>query len=252
MTEISTAYRWNTSAAAEAYDQSAPTIHPYYVAVQDVILDELQFKYDEPILVVDLGGGSGRLVERILARFTAARAVLMDQSEPFLALAERRLRAFGERVAFVRRRLQDDWTSELGAAPNAIVSTSAIHHLEPQEKRSLFKRSHMALAPGGLFINGDEYRPESDAELLAMLERWSKHMYGALDAGRIPASFRETVDRWHDRNISRFGEPKTSGDDCHETIAAQVEGLLEIGFAETAITWAKELWAVIVARKHAA
>ena len=31
-------YRWNTSAAAEAYDQAAPAIHPFYEAVQDQIL----------------------------------------------------------------------------------------------------------------------------------------------------------------------------------------------------------------------
>ena len=38
MTAETSTYRWNTSAAAEAYDAAAPTIHPYYEKVQEQIL----------------------------------------------------------------------------------------------------------------------------------------------------------------------------------------------------------------------
>jgi tRNA (cmo5U34)-methyltransferase len=90
MTATTPCYRWNTSAAAEAYDHSAPAIHPHYKAVQNAIIDHLPFAQNESFIVVDLGGGSGRLLERMLERFAGAHAVLFDQSEPFLALAERR------------------------------------------------------------------------------------------------------------------------------------------------------------------
>src|SRR4051812_46495849 len=129
MSEKTPSYRWNSSAAAEAYDQAAPAIHPHYEAVQNQILDRLTFAKDEPFVVMDLGGGSGRLAERLLQKFEAARVVIVDQSEPFLALAERRLRPFAPRATFIERRLQDDWAAALAAAPNVIVSTSAIHHL---------------------------------------------------------------------------------------------------------------------------
>ena len=127
----------------------------------------------------------------------------------------------------------------------SIVSTSAIHHLEPAEKQALFARCYAALKPGGVFINGDEYRPTTDAEYRTLLENWSVHMYSALDAGRIPISFRETIDKWHDRNIRRFGEPKKSGDDCLETIGTQLGYLRDAGFAEVETIWADSLWAVI-------
>ena len=39
-------------------------------------------------------------------------------------------------------------------------------------------------------------------------------------------------DAWHDRNVRRFGEPKTSGDDCHETAAVQEEYLRAAGFRD--------------------
>jgi SAM-dependent methyltransferase len=249
MKQPSAKYRWNTSAAAEAYDAAAPAIHPYYTAVQDAILAALPFERSEPFLLVDLGAGSGRFAERFLAAFANASAVLVDQSEPFLALAERRLARFGPRVKLIERRLQDNWASELATAPQAIVSMSAIHHLEAAEKQSLFARCYGALAPGGVFINGDEYRPESDAEFLAVLEWWAEHMRSGLTNGRVPPTFEPIFDHWHARNIRNFGTPNKSGDDCQETLEAQRGYLTSCGFRNAEVTWNQRLWAVLRADK---
>jgi tRNA (cmo5U34)-methyltransferase len=262
MTRAATTYRWNTSTAAEAFDQAAEFIHPLYLTVQDQVLRQLPFDSDAPFLLVDLGAGSGRLVERVLSQFPNARAALIDQSEPFLAIAERRLQRFGERVAFIKRRLQDDWLSALSpafrglsmskpppSAVNAIVSMSAIHHLDSNEKKTLFARCHDVLAPGGVFINGDEYRPESDADYLATLQWWAAQKDAAEMRGQVPESFRPVFEAWYDRNIRRFGEPKSSGDDCLETVDSQVANLSSTGFVRVEAVWAEKLWAVITARK---
>jgi len=156
MTTEASTYRWNTSGAAEAYDAAAPAIHPYYAKVQDEILGLLPFKGGTKFELIDLGGGSGRLAERVLTHFPGAKVMVVDQSEPFLALAERRLKRFGRRAEVLRHKLQDDWLSALHSAPNVIVSTSAIHHMEPREKQALYWQCYEALAPGGMFINGDE------------------------------------------------------------------------------------------------
>lgn len=249
MTDATPAYRWNTSAAAEAYDQAAPAIHPYYQTIQDQILDQLPFETDAALLLVDLGGGSGRFIERLLARFPNAQAVLIDQSEPFLALAQRRLTRFADRALLIKRRLQDDWPADLPARPQAIVSTSAIHHLDPSEKRTLFARCFAALAPGGVFLNGDEFRPESDAAYLAQLTWWAEHMQSAQERGLIPASFQPVFEAWYDRNIRHFSEPKKSGDDCPETVAEQQNSLESSGFVAAEILWKTQLWAVVRAHK---
>src|SRR5689334_14668010 len=180
MTSTSTNYRWNSSAAAEAYDAAAPSIHPYYEQVQEEILNLLPFKSGASFRFLDLGAGSGRLAERVLYRFAGAEATLVDQSEPFLGIAERRLARVASRVEFIHHRLQDDWSRALRDAPNVILSTSAIHHLEPAEKRALFARVFDALTPGGLFINGDEYRPADDQAYFALNEWWWAHMTAGL------------------------------------------------------------------------
>ena len=244
-----TTYRWNTSAAAEAFDAGAPAIHPFYVEIQDEILSLLGADQREPECVVDLGGGSGRLFERVLERFANSRAVLVDQSEAFLAIAERRLARFGDRVTLVEKRLQDDWSAELPATPDALVSMSAIHHLEPAEKQTLYQACYDALAPMGLFLNGDELRPESDADYLAAMEWWCDQKDFGTAAGQIPESFRPMLDAWHDRNVRRFGEPKSSGDDCHETAAVQEEYLRAAGFRDVRVAWNKKLWGILFGRK---
>jgi tRNA (cmo5U34)-methyltransferase len=249
MTETTPTYRWNTSAAAEAFDQAAEFIHPFYLTIQDQILAHLPLAQDADFCLVDLGGGSGRLVERVLEKFLQARAVLVDQSEPFLAIAERRLRRYGERVTLVNRRLQENWSADLPAAPQAIVSMSAIHHLEPAEKQTLIARCHNALAASGVFINGDEYRPESDADYLALLHEWAEQMQSALDGGLVAASFQPVFETWYDRNIRRFGEPKKSGDDFLETIATQLRHLTEAGFHSSDAVWNEKLWGVICGRR---
>jgi SAM-dependent methyltransferase len=249
MTSNSTNYRWNSSAAAEAYDAAAPSIHPCYEKVQNQILDLLPFKGDAKLELVDLGAGSGRLAERVLTHFPRAQVSLIDQSEPFLGIAERRLAEHAGRTAFLQHRLQDDWSSALDSAPSVIVSTSAIHHLEPAEKQSVFVQCFDSLAPGGVFVNGDEYRPADDQEYLALNEWWWSHMNMGLNDGRIPETFRATLTQWHDRNITRFAEPKKSGDDCLETAPIQLAYLRSAGFASADLVWSEKLWGVIIARK---
>src|SRR5437660_2579813 len=160
-------------------------------------------------------------MERILDCWPKCQGVVVDQSEPFLALAERRLARFGRRATCVLSPLQADWHSHLPGAVSTSVSMSAIHHLEPAEKQTLYARCFDLLTPGGVLLNGDEVRAADDAEYLARLSAWADHMRSQMKAGTIPASFHEGLHGWIDRNVTGFGQPKKSGDDCHETVDAQ-------------------------------
>jgi len=239
-------YRWNTSDFAVGYDAAADRIHPHYLAIQDAILDLVAEVLEPGGLVVDLGGGSGRLVERILDRWPTASVIIVDQSEPFLAIAERRLARFDERAWFIQERLQSEaWTVQVPGAVAAFVSMSAIHHLEPAEKESLYRRCFQTLAPGGILLNGDEVRAADDEQYLATLSNWADHMRQSMASGAIPTTFHDALHGWIDRNVTRFGQPKKSGDDCHETIEAQLAYFRSTGFAKVDCPWQRDLWAVL-------
>jgi tRNA (cmo5U34)-methyltransferase len=238
-------YRWNTNDFAVGYDAAAAVVHPHYVEIQDAILERLPQSLDRGGLVVDLGGGSGRLVERIPDAWPAASAIVVDQSVPFLALAERRLARFGSRATCLLARLQEDWPGRLPARAAAIVSMSAIHHLDPAEKEVLYRQCHKAIAPGGVLMNGDEIRAKDDDAYRASLWAWAGHMRFAIAGGKIPASFQPAMLGWIDRNVTNFGQSKKSGDDCHETIEAQLAYFRQAGFATADCPWQKAMWAVM-------
>jgi tRNA (cmo5U34)-methyltransferase len=242
-------YRWNFSEFAVAYDQAAEMVHPFYLELQAAILQELPLRADSDVLLVDMGGGSGRLMERALDSWPKCRGIVLDQSEPFLALAERRLARFGGRATCVLARLQDDWRTILPQPPAAFISMSAIHHLDSAEKESFFQRCFDVLAPGGQLLNGDEVLPENDAEYLPILQEWVALWDEGISRGRIPPGIHAALRGWTERNVTRFGEPKQSGDDCHETAETQLQYLRSAGFGETKVLWHKKLWALLSARK---
>ena len=244
-------YRWNVSTNAAGYDEAAHLIHPRYLEVQDVVLSQLAPLGDADFLVVDAGGGSGRLMQRILTNHPQATGIVLDQSEAFLALAERRLATFGERATCRLARLQEDWPSQLPRPPAAVVSMTAIHHLDADEKQTLFQRIFDALAPGGMFINGDEVRPTSDADYLNVLQESARHKHRLMRDGLVPESMHDILSAWEARHVTRFPEPRVSGDDCHATSAAQLAWFQACGFERTACVWHEQLWAVMVGVKKA-
>jgi cyclopropane fatty-acyl-phospholipid synthase-like methyltransferase len=243
-----TEYRWNVSDAASGYDRAASHIHPHYLAIQDVILDELVAVPTDG-LIVDLGAGSGRLAERILDRFPNVSVAVVDQSESFLGIAAKRLQRFGDRAQLLLDRLQSGWEEKLPTQPVALVSMSAIHHLTPVEKQSLYARCGELLGTGGLFLNGDEVRPASEQEYRKLLEKWWLQMQQIISAGLVSQEMAQVLEAWKRRNLDEFENPRASGDDCHETIEAQLEYLTAAGFNGCSVSWQQELWAVMRAAK---
>ncbi len=243
-----TEYRWNQADLAEEFDRAAEFIHPHYLAVQDAILDLLAEAGATKGLIVDAGGGSGRLAQRILARFPASRVLVVDQSTAFLEIAARRMKPFGARGAILAARLQDNWTVSLTEPLAAIVSMSAIHHLDPAEKQACYARCLQALSPIGLLLNGDEVRdPDSTVYKQHMLN-WSAWKNGQIAAGRISDAMAANWRNWEERNIVNFDAPRKSGDDCHETMETQLSYFREAGFEQADAPWVKEMWAVMRGR----
>lgn len=238
-------YRWNVSDFAAGYDAAAEHIHPYYVEVQETILGLLPFSRDEEVVIVDAGGGSGRLAAKLRHRFTKARVIVVDQSEAFLDLARKRLAPWGERAELRLARLQEAGSTRFARPPAAVVSMSAIHHLDGREKQDFYRRVFEVLRPGGVLLNGDEVRPEAEADYLERCRAWAAHMHRMMDAGLVPPPMRQNLHQWEERNVTRFGEPRKSGDDCHETIAAQLGYFRACGFAHVDAPWHQDLWAIL-------
>lgn len=240
-----TQYRWNVADYAAGFDAAAEHIHPYYLEIQQRLIELIPPPGNSGSLLVDLGGGSGRFAALALAQFPRLRCMVLDQSTAFLDLARTRLAEFGERAICVEARLQDPWQEQLPESPCVITSMSAIHHLEPAEKRDLYARCYQILEPGGVLLNGDEIRPLDEAEYLQELKAWAEHKNQIIKDGLVDNSVRELLARWHERNIVNFKQPRHSGDDCHEPVATQVEYLRQAGFVDVDVPWQQRMWALL-------
>jgi tRNA (cmo5U34)-methyltransferase len=100
--------------------------------------------------ILELGVGTGETAKRVLPRHRGARLVAIDESEAMLAAAD----IEGDlRVS----RLQDP----LPDGPfDLVVSCLAVHHLDSEGKRDLFRRIAAVLRPGGRFVLADVVVPE--------------------------------------------------------------------------------------------
>ncbi len=127
---------------AAAYDRIADPMTRWGSAV----LERAGFEGDERVL--DAGCGTGRVTEKILERWPAARVIALDGSRAMVDAARARLARFGDRVEYV--------VADLGAPlpipdpVDAIVSTATFHWVPDHE--AMFRHLAAVLRPGGRLV----------------------------------------------------------------------------------------------------
>jgi hypothetical protein len=131
---------------------------------------------------------------------------------------------------------------------------SAIHHLEENEKKALYRRCKDILRPGGWFFNIDEMKTLDRDAYLASMHLWVayvKRMEKELSPDLLPdyQKWKEKFDRWELRNVVNIDKPKTKGDDIHQDFVSQVNWLQEIGFSSADLFIKYHLWCAIGGRK---
>ncbi|MBK1787199.1 methyltransferase domain-containing protein [Prauserella sp. ASG 168] len=139
-------------------------------AVVGDVLDE-QLGRPDP-LIVDLGVGPGSLAVRLLDRFPGATVVGVDADPLLIGLAEAAYGCERFRTVFADLR-EDGWYAELGLgrAPDAFVSTTALHWMNRLPLRDLLATCGQVLGSGGVFVNGDHLYEGAEGPGLDALTR---------------------------------------------------------------------------------
>jgi len=137
---------WATPEHALAYLERADTF-PHRAEGEAVVLELLPPRLTR---VLDLGCGDGRLLSIVRGVHPQLEGVALDFSAPMLEASRRRF-ADAARVSIVEHDMETPLPA-LGTF-QAIVSSFAIHHLEHDRKRSLYREVFEMLEPGGIFIN---------------------------------------------------------------------------------------------------
>src|ERR1700736_264382 len=108
-------------------------------------------------VALDLACGPGSISQRLLARFPNAQAIAADIDPGMLAIGRGVLGTVDGRLRWIGADLASpDWWEALGETQiDAVLSTTALHWLEPEPLTRLYHDLGRLLRPGGLCLNGD-------------------------------------------------------------------------------------------------
>ena len=138
---------WTADAVRVRHYRDRADEFPHRLEGEGVLLEHLP---GDARRVLDLGTGDGRLLAMVLTDRPEATGVGLDFSELMLDGARERF-AGEQRVELVEHDMAEP-LPELGRF-DAVVSSLAIHHLEHERKRSLYREAFELLRPGGAFAN---------------------------------------------------------------------------------------------------
>lgn len=157
-------YHWQSESHVSGWDQGKTAMAAEREVGFAALLDHLSADPLEPLRVVDLGAGDGKVAEVVLGRYPHASAALVDFSELMITKGVARMAQFQDRYRYVRWDMNEGaWPAELSEPLDAVVSSAAIHHLTDERKAWLVAEAAQRLKPGGTFANYDLFR-NADAQ----------------------------------------------------------------------------------------
>jgi len=123
----------------------------FAVIADIVVLTAERLDKPDPV-ILDIGCGPGSLSARIRQRLPLARVIGVDSDPLLLGLAA----ANYPWLELIDTDLgSPQWTNELPVFEvDAVVSTTALHWLRPEELAALYRNLAGIIRPGGLFVNG--------------------------------------------------------------------------------------------------
>ncbi len=215
-----------------------------YIQDRRALLDVLRSFYrafvgpESPRKVLDLGCGDGVIGEALKSLDPSIALTAVDGSEDMIVAAKSRL-ARWEDVECSVKTFQDILRGSLPwRSMGFIVSSFAIHHLAPDEKKALFRRVLEMLVPGGHFLNVDVVRPRCSRH-----EEW----YDELWREWIVTKQREIASGQDFSNVPE--EARKKPENRYEKLEDQLLWLEEAGFVEVECHYRRGLFGVYGGRR---
>ena len=217
--ELKAGHHWKEADRVTDYIQQNDRDTQHIEEAFEVLTAVLPFEREAPIRVLDIGSGHGVLAAAVLDAFPNARAVGLDISEAMMEAGRERMARYGDRFQYFTGDFADGHLpADLTEAFDLMVSSRAIHHLNPDSKRTLFSDIYQRLNSGGCFIELDNMRPR---------DPFLRERYAQADPNR-PTGY---------GNQGRPRTPGGSGREHPDPVDEQLASLREAGFAHVDCFW---------------
>jgi trans-aconitate methyltransferase len=182
-------------------------------------------------VAIDAGCGTGKITRELLERLPEATIYALDISPRMLAVAERELAAYGDRVQFRQADLATISPEDVGEAADLIFSTATFHWVKDHDR--LFRNLFALLNPGGWLIaqcgGGPNIATLRQRMAALMTEpRFAPYFAGWADPWYF-ATAEETADRLHaagfvdvQTNVEPYPAPMANAEEYRSFITTVV------------------------------
>lgn len=134
----------------------------YFVPDREIqlqLISDLIPRSETSFKIMELACGEGLLAEKVLGDHPNCTLIGLDGSQIMLQKAAARLSKFQGRFQSEFFNLADTSWRVPREGVLSVISSLAIHHLDDQQKQTLFKDVYELLQPGGNFIIADVISP---------------------------------------------------------------------------------------------
>ncbi|MCR5494539.1 MAG: class I SAM-dependent methyltransferase [Treponema sp.] len=217
---------------SKEYDENRrkfiPCFDDYYELTTDFVAKSLE---KTPSKIIDLGAGTGLLTSFYFKHFSESEYLLADIAEEMLKVAKKRIENL-QNVKYIVCDYSKDFPLKDGERAELIISALSIHHLENEEKNSLFQKVFQHIEEGGVFVNYDQFCVK-DKGVNAKIE---KYWIDQIQASGIS-----------DTEYQRWLERKKLDREC--TVQDEIKWLKEAGFSAVECIYFSGKFGVILAKK---
>jgi tRNA (cmo5U34)-methyltransferase len=177
------------NASVAYYDDWMKKALPNFDDLFGTALALLPFEPQAHLEVMDLGAGTGLFAQQVLGKYPQASFVLVDLADKMLEVARGRFAEHSSQFQYV---VQDYRKLEGTEQVDLVISSLSIHHLGDEDKQALFGRVYKILRKGGIFLNIDQIRGETDFLQKLYWEHWLEQVRAA---GFSEQRIQEGIDR---------------------------------------------------------
>ena len=216
---------------SRTYREIADVAVPRRQEMVATLVAAVPFAADEPVTILELGSGDGRLAEALLTVFPHATLTALDGSDSMRRETSGRLALFGDRarVAAFDVAALDWWDRMFGV--DLVVSSLCLHHLNDAKKRYLYKAAAERLSPRGALLVADPIDPQHPVARRLAADQWDAQAKQQAEALGAPELFQRFVEtHW---NHFRFPDPA----DQPSALFHHLIWLRHAGFAAVDCCW---------------
>jgi tRNA (cmo5U34)-methyltransferase len=141
------------------YDTVADKVVMKNSELHSVLVNAINRAKNNRIDVLDLGSGTGHGMELILKKYSRVSVTGIDFSSKMINKSKKNLKKYLKRIKLLEK---DFDKVSFPKKYDVIVSAVAIHNSTHDNKKRLFKKIFSSLKKGGLFVNGDFIKGESN------------------------------------------------------------------------------------------